>query len=213
VARWIGHDPTDLRASLGARRTDVRVTWAQVRLCAGAGAAVRYEVDTSDRGGPGRRAKRWAQWYIDAVWAAEHGPTAAIRRRAGERLAELRREADDVAEAATAGVSVADLHSRRARDAEEHRRQDEYAARWPWAVELTAAVTGDPELRWCVLIRPSHYAGAMRPALTERLHDVGGSMTFVEGANGCALPRTLAELRTWLARHDEIYHAQEVPRG
>jgi hypothetical protein len=42
----------------------VRLSWSQQRLLPAD--SVRVVLDTSDRGGPGRYAKRWWKWYADA---------------------------------------------------------------------------------------------------------------------------------------------------
>jgi len=81
-------------ASIGAEVVDapmpgdVQVAYAQARILRGAGVAVRAVLDESDRGGPGRLAKRWHRWYADAAEIARcDRSTSAMLLRAGTSLA------------------------------------------------------------------------------------------------------------------------------
>ncbi len=84
MPKLIGHHRAEFDATLDVRSTDVDLTYPQARILHRHGVAIRAALNTSDRGGPGRLAKRWYRWYADAAAIlACPGSTPAMRRRVG----------------------------------------------------------------------------------------------------------------------------------
>jgi len=96
------------------------------------------------------------------------------------------------------------VHESDKRAAETARKQARSEAGWTPELRALASELAQGNC-YRLSVREEGYAA--RLALTENLHDIGGSMTYVDGCNGCIL-RTVEDVRRMLnvASHDAIYH-------
>jgi hypothetical protein len=197
MPKLVGHGPVDGDKPLSeAPENDVivRLTWPQAVRVRHAGAQIYYDLNASDRGGPGRLAKRWYEWYATVQDVLRSHPTESMYHRAAFATChELGLQTRDVAEA-----------EERARQAEEDRLVE--VARKCEQLQAHAR----PE---CVRVVPGRPYASLRNwrrhgvsfFAVELLHDCGGSFRD-------ELPSDLeaaAELiRSIQIGHDQVYHPE-----
>ena len=85
--KMVGHEPKALGATTieaNANRVPgyTRVSFAQARKARQAGIPVVASLDTTDRGGPKTKAKRWYRWFIPTESATGAWATPSVRGRA-----------------------------------------------------------------------------------------------------------------------------------
>lgn len=83
MPKFIGNTLPGTAATETTTRTLARLSYAQARILQAQGLQIYAELDTTDRGGPRRLAKRWYRWYADAMAVLESAaPTPAMINRA-----------------------------------------------------------------------------------------------------------------------------------
>jgi hypothetical protein len=176
-------------------RVIVRLTWPQAVRVRKHGGQVYYDLNTSDRGGPGRLAKRWYEWYATVQDVLRAQPTESMLERA-----------------AFATACEFGLQTRAIAEAEERKRREEEARQAEVARRVASLQShARPECFRVVSGRP--YATlnnwdrkGVCLYLVERLHDCGGSITD-------QLPADLGQaanlIQSLQAGHDQVYHPAE----
>ena len=81
MPRFIHNPPPDDAVKFTSSRFSA--TWSQVQVARQNGELrLGWEVDTSDKGGPRRMAKRWYRWYLPTDIAVQPWATPAMKQRA-----------------------------------------------------------------------------------------------------------------------------------
>jgi hypothetical protein len=185
MPKLIGHRPAPAdRPSTEAPQDtpQVYLTWRQAERVRAHGGTIFYELNRSDRGGPGRLAKRWYDWSATPADVLASDPTPSMRRRVALYLARpIVLLAEAIADAARLADARATLE-RRCAAAAEHAR--------PTCIRVVPG----PEYSWR-LDRPL--------VAVEHLHDCAGAMSF-------DLPDDITaaseRVRTMQEAHDRVYH-------
>jgi hypothetical protein len=170
----------------------VRLTWPQAVRVRQAGGQVYYDLNTSDRGGPGRLAKRWYEWFASVRDVLRADPTESMYHRA-----------------AYAACHELGLRTRDVADAEERARQAEEARRAEVARRVASLQShARPE---CVRVVPGRPYATLNNwtregvclYLVEMLHDCGGTCSN-------RLPDDLEQaaslIRSIQTGHNQVYH-------
>jgi hypothetical protein len=83
MPKFIGRSKREgTREGLEGLARPVRLSWSQQRLLPAD--SVRVVLDTSDRGGPRRYAKRWWKWYADADTILNNNAATDCMRQAAK---------------------------------------------------------------------------------------------------------------------------------
>jgi len=183
MPKLVGHTPHSHDRHVSDAPQDevlVPLTYAQAARVRAAGGRVYYWLDTSDRGGPGRLAKRWYHWEAEVRDVLRASPTESMYHRAARACMPPGMETRDLAEWADA-----QRREEEARRAEVTRRCEQLQAH------------ARPE---CVRVVP----GPTCTYAIEVLHDCGGAFYDRLPAD---MESAAAMIRSIQDGHDRVYHA------